>query len=532
MKDIFLKKGFVGMFFYYKMKTGFELFYTKLLNMPNSFFKRFKNRINIHVFTANTVASLGYLHLGFGLAYPSPVAKELFQLKLVDSVSYPLFSSTHVLAMALGSLIASPLLKIFGRKLVIVSNSVLVMLGWMLIVAGDNVGFLIAGRVVTGFSVGMWVTAISVYMGEVSPSNIRGFYTGFQSIAIQVGLTSAYFIGIILSFRWLAVIGIILSLVQAVLMALQPYSPNWLISKGEKRRAIKTLKYLRSKRSEVEQEFKAIQDTLSSSKQTNIRQQIKLITTRYRLKALLAGSFLCFAISSTGNDVISAYTAPILEGSKLLSPKIAALIACSFGLIGSIFVSFVVDKIGRKKMVLVSAIIVILTHFSLFGYFTVEDHLACGDFTNVSDIMGSAILTNASTSFTSSLCKYLDIWPIVSLGMVKAGITLGYSSVGYIIMSEMFPIHTKELSAGVGYTVFSLQSFFLILIFPFLRDNIGSGYTFLAFGILNLIDMVCVLLFIPETKQKTVEEIESLFKKKTIFCPYKYNVNYSYTVNK
>ena len=328
-------------------------------------FNSCNTRLNLKISVLSQILSQGYLQLGYGLGFTSPTLNELLKLNLLDDVTYPIFTSIFIGGLAIGSFLSIPCSKYIGRKLTVVSSSLITTLGLLLIAGASNSVYLIAGRFLQGVGVGCTTTVLAVYLCEISPPPVRGLLSSFGGVYQVIGALIVYVFGIFLSFRWLAIVGIIVTLFNILTILIVPSSVTWLYSRGLERRAKNILISLGRSEEEVEEECSSIKLALQAKNETklSIFSSLKVVFTKYRLKALGVGLLSVIAFINTGTDIIYPYTSSFLEGSEIINSNLVALGVPLFGLLGAVFMIFLVEHFGRKSLLMISAVIVTLSFF-------------------------------------------------------------------------------------------------------------------------------------------------------------------------
>ena len=488
------------------------------MQFRKNYFHRIEAKIELRLkftlkeFTFSQIVSLGFLQLGFGIGFSSPTLSELQKLGLLDENTYPIFTSLFVIGLTLGPLLSIVGSKYLGRKLVSILTSLSTTFGLILIAVATNAGYLLAGRLFHGIGVGILIAIIPVYIGEIAPSTARGFLSSFEGVYDVLGSLFVYTFGIFLSFRWLAILGVAMSMLYTIALLIVPQSATWLYSRGLEKRAKCVLEGLRRKEENVLDECRAIRTALEIRTETtmSISYYLKLVLVKYRMKALAVGILLALGLVNTGIDIVFSYTSPLLENAKGIDPNIVAIGVPIFGLFGAVLVIFLVEPCGRKSLLFVSAIIVIGSLISIACYFIVNEHiLGCA-------ITAMHIQNGSFVDF--DVCDWIVFWPGVSLSVFSFGFQIGWGSILYIIIGELFPIRIKEFGSGIFNCVMSLYSILTLTMFPYISSAIGNGYTFLIFGLINIITLPCIVAFLPETKSLKADEIEVIFQKKSIFC--------------
>ena len=466
-------------------------------------------QISFRLFLFSQILSIGFFQQGFGIGFSSPTLSELLNLGLLDDVSYPIFTSLFVVGLALGSIASIPGSKYLGRKLVTILSSLPTTFGLILIAIAANSGFLLAGRFFHGLGAGLLVTVIPVYLGEITPPSSRGLLTSFGGLYEVIGLLIVYVAGILVSFRWLALMGAALSVLHTFALLMVPQSATWLYSRGLEKRAKCILEGLRGKEANVLEECAAMQIALDTKIETtnSILYYLKLVLVKYRLKALLVGIILAIGSTNTGVDIVSSYTSPLLEGSRMIDPNIVAIVVPIFGIIGAVLAIVLVEPFGRKPLLLISGIILTGSLASLATYFLLDDYIfGCS--------MGGTELTLAE----ENVCNWLLIWPGISLVVYDCSFQIGWGSVVYIIMGEIFPIRLKEVGPGILQCILNVHAIFTLTTFPYIASSIGNGYTLMILVAANAITCILIVLFLPETKNLSADEIEEIFQENSLLC--------------
>ena len=251
---------------------------------------------------------------------------------------------------------------------------------------------------------------------------------------------------------------------------------------------------------EVEEECSSIKLALQAKKETKISifSSFKFVFTKYRLKALAVGILLVITFINTGTDIIYPYTSSFLEGSEIIDSNLVALGVPLFGLLGAVIMIFLVEHFGRKPLLMISSVIVTLSLTSITCFFLLDQY-----------VFGCSNQDN-----DTSVCNWVVMWPALSLACYNFGYQIGWGSIVYIYVGEIFPIRIKELGSGISMFVLNTYSIIILLVFSYVVIAIGNGYTFLILVLVNFMSCLFIILFFPETKG---QEKEKYFKK-TLFC--------------
>ena len=442
------------------------------------------------------VANISTLKLGFGLGFSSPTSLELLHSGILSPYTFPIFSSVYALGVGVGCVSVVPLLKLSGRKFVLVLSSLISALCYILIASSSGFPLLTLGRALSGLAAGLCFTTVPVYIGEVAHFEVKGFFAGFFGLYLRLGTLSAYILGLFLSFRWLALFPVFLDLLYIPLLTCLCYSPGWLVSRGLERRGVSVLVRLGRTEEEALRECAEANKILSGKEQSGI----KTVFKKYNLKALLIGLTYMLLEPMTGTDVIDAYSSRILSENNFIlsSPMAVSITFPLFAIVANVVLLLLVDRVGRKSLTLISGFGIIVCLFSMSIYVYATNSIS--------------VMAN-TTQFA-----FLGICPVVSLAGVRFLHGLGWGSVGFILLGELFPLKVRSTLAGISGFFSWLVIFGVLLLFPLLSEWIGYAATFGLLGVVNIVSLLFVVFFLPETKKKTAEEIEQLFRDRTIFC--------------
>ena len=452
------------------------------------------------VLFATLVANVSTFKLGFGLGFPSPTSLELLHSGILSPYTFPIFSSIYALGVGVGCVSVVPLLKLFGRKFVLILSSLLSTTSYILISASSSSVLLIVGRALAGLAAGLCFTTVPVYVGEVAHFKVKGFFAGLFGLSLRFGTLGAYILGMFLSFRWLALFPVFLDLLHIPSLACLCYSPSWLVSRGLERRGTSVLVRLGRTEEEALRECEEVKRVLSDKEHSGIKTKLKLTFMKYNCKALLIGLTYMLFEPMTGTDVIDAYSSRILSENKFIlsNPNTASVAFPLFAIVANLLLLALVDRVGRKSLTIISGFGIIVCLFSMCIYVYATNNIE---------------VTANATDYA-----FLGICPVVSLAGVRFLHGLGWGSVGFILLGELFPLRVRSTLAGISSCCSWLVIFGVLLLFPLLSEWIGYGLTFGILGTINIFSLLFVVFFLPETKRKTVEEIEELFKERTVFC--------------
>lgn len=434
---------------------------------------------NKTVFFWAFVVALGGFLFGFDTAVISGAEQSIQQYWGLSEVQHGFTVSIALIGTVFGALGGSMPSDRLGRKstlLLVAAIYLFSAIGTAL--ATDWYLFLLC-RFIGGLGVGASSVTAPVYISEVSPAKYRGRMVALFQFNVVFGILvsylSNYLIGMSGESSWRLMLG-----VQAVpaglfllLLRWVPESPRWLLVKGIKEQvAIATLKVINP------EGYAADIDTIRQSKkmQTGAAQGEKLFKAKYNTPVMLAVLFAMFNQVSGINAII--YYAPRIFEMSGLGAGSSLLSTVGIGIVNFIFtltaIRFI-DRIGRRQLMLIGTVGLIAT----LGLVAISFYMHTG---------GMAVVS------------YLLIY--------IAFFAFSQGAVIWVFISEIFPNQVRAKGQTLGSFTHWIMAAVIAFTFPYLASHIGGGHIFLFFCLMMVLQLVFVLRWMPETKGRTLEEIE------------------------
>lgn len=440
-------------------------------------------RLNIG-FVALTVALGGFL-LGFDATVISgvvPFIREYFDLSGVSGDLKLGFavSSLGWGAMA-GNAIAGALSDRFGRRRVLLGTALLFVLSSLLAASATSFASFVAARIVGGIAVGNAILIAPIYIAEIAPAGKRGGLVSLNQLMIVIGISASFFSNYFLlgvgdhNWRWMLGVQMVPALLYFTLLWFVPESPRWLLLKGRDHAALQVLAKVHGEQ-QARESLSEIHQSLAAK--TVSRGFRGLLDRRVRLVMIIALG-LAFFQQITGINAVFYYL-PTIFAKAGGAVNDAFLQAVMVGLVnvGMTFVAiWLIDKLGRKPLLIAGIAGMALSLFCISWAFSQDSYNA-------------KLVLAAIVGFVASFA--------ISLGPVM-----------WVLLSEIFPNEQRAAAISVAGFWNSLVSASVTFIFPWLQSTLGPGGTFLAFGIFASAALLFVLLLVPETKGRTLEQLES-----------------------
>ncbi|WP_350253819.1 sugar porter family MFS transporter [Bacillus halotolerans] len=413
------------------------------------------------------------------------------QLNLTP-VTEGLVTSMLLLGAAFGALLCGKLADRYGRRKMILNLSFLFFLASLGTAFAPNILTMVIFRFLLGLAVGGASSMVPAFLAEMAPYEKRGRMVTQNELMIVGGQFLAYVFNAILGvamadtghvWRYMLVLCAIPALILFASMLMVPESPRWLTSKGKKSEALRVLKLIRDEK-RAEAEFKEIQ--AAAVKDSNVEKaSIKEFSTPWLRRLLWIGIGVAIVNQITGVNSIMYYGTQILQESGF-GTKAALIANIGNGLISVIAVIigiWLVGRVNRRPILMVG----------LSGTTTALLFIAI--FSIVLD--GSAALPYIVLSLTVLFLAFMQ-------GCV--------GPVTWLVIAEIFPQRVRGLGSGISVFFLWILNFIIGFAFPIMLSSAGLSFTFFIFVALGILAIGFVYKFMPETKGRTLEELEEHFR--------------------
>lgn len=402
-----------------------------------------------------------------------------------------LVTASLIVGAAFGSLAAGYLADRYGRRTTLRLLSILFVLGALGTAVAPSVQLMVVARFVLGLAVGGGSATVPVFIAEIAGPKRRGRLVSRNELMIVSGQLLAYVLSALLAWlvhengiwRYMLAIAMVPGILLFAGTFLLPTSPRWLAAKGRLEEAEAVLERLRDTPEEVERE---VEEMRESEEQAKHRPPLReLLSQGWVVKLLLLGIGLGFVAQFTGVNAFMYYTPIILKSTGMgTSAALTATIGNGVvSVIATLLGIWAIGRAGRRTLLLTGLVIVVLAQMAL----------------------GSVLLwlpQNLTQSYLALACI------LVFLLFMQMCIAPVY----WLLMSELFPNQVRGLLTGVAVAVQWLCNATVAFSFPVALEWIGN-YTFYGFAAINLGSLLFVYFCLPETRGKSLEEIERHLKK-------------------
>jgi SP family xylose:H+ symportor-like MFS transporter len=438
-------------------------------------------------------AALGGLLFGYDTAVISGAIGNLTSYFNLSPIETGWAISSALVGCLIGALFSNYLSDKFGRKITMHLTAVLFILNSIGTALPDSFTMFIIFRIIGGIGVGIASMVVPMYIAEIAPPKQRGALVGNYQLAIVIGIVVVYFVNYFIAlqgdanwnlnmgWRWMFGSEIIPSLLFLVFIFFIPESPRWLFQKGNSSRAIDVLKKLNT-----DDELNLVISEIQNSSNQKEKNQWTDLTNPIYKKAIWVGVGLSILQQLTGINAI-LYYAPEIFKSLGSSTDVSLLETSTLGIINLIFTLLSikwVDKMGRKPLLYIGSVgmSIALLAVGMFIYF---------------EAMGN--------------------WVLPFLLLFMASFSISWGPIVWVLLSEIFPTKIRSLALAISVFIQWVANFAVTQIFPSLVENVwlkthfNGAFPFYLFSVICMISFLFVWKLVPETKNKSLEQMETLW---------------------
>ncbi|KAI8141036.1 general substrate transporter [Fennellomyces sp. T-0311] len=410
-----------------------------------------------------------------------------------------------------GALVAGQTCEIISRKRTIILASIVFILGAAIQTGTNGYAMMVTGRAIAGLGIGGLSMSVPLYQSELAPKDIRGRLISLQQFMITVGIMIAFWCDAGTNINqtgqatWRIPLGIQIfpALVLFIGAFFLPYSPRWLVSKGRNDEALEVLALLHAdgdtNNALVQEEYHEIVEQIQHERAVAITNYLELFKGTVRRRLILGILIQVFQQFTGINSIM--YYAPKIFKQAGIDDQSATLIASGvngvLNMLATIPAILFLDRLGRRKT-LISGALFMGTAMLLCGIVMAATGRVFYDpETDQNDIyMGDN--------------KHASYFCIVMIYFFVAGFAYSWGPVGWIYPAEIFSLNVRAKATSFSTAANWLMNFAISEIVPVMLASITWG-TYIFFGCCCFFMSVCVFLFFPETKAKSLEEMDQIF---------------------
>ncbi|KAL4717735.1 hypothetical protein ACJJTC_000884 [Scirpophaga incertulas] len=381
-----------------------------------------------------------------------------------------------------------------GRKYTLLITSSMLVGCWIVKLSSVSISALIVARVLVGINMGGCFVLCPTYTKEISQDSIRGFLGSMVILFHTSGNLFTYIIGDILSYNTVIWICLAIPTLHLVLFMMMPESPSYLITHGNAEEAARVVAWLRCRDEEdieVKNELQKIRIEYEKDKQGSKFALKAVLCNNVMRRAYIIAMFVSLAREVCGAIPVLTFAGDIFymasKGTSLvLTPNQQAMMLGAVQVAGSTLASSLVEKAGRKMLLFVTSFVSGLSMCCLASWFVARAY----------DVNPPAWI------------------PIVTLCVCIFCDAAGLQPVSMVVIGEMFSFKYRGTVMASTMATAAFADFLQMLIFKPLATAIGAHVAFYFFGVVCILASLYVIIRVPETKKKSVNEIYDELKTK------------------
>ncbi|NWW08654.1 GTR12 protein, partial [Oreocharis arfaki] len=525
-------------------------------------------------FLSSAIAAVSGLLMGYELGLISGALLQMSSILALSCKEQEVIVSSLLFGALFASLTGGFLIDRFGRRLAIIVASSLLVVGSLILLPYESYEILIVGRIAIGISISLSSIATCVYIAEIAPQHRRGLLVSLNELMIVIGILFAYISNYAfasVSHGWKYMFGLVIPLgaLQAIAMYFLPPSPRFLVMTNNDEAARKVLERLRET-SDAAKELTVIKSSLKDEHQYSF---LDLFRSKNNMRArMLVGLTLVFFVQTTGQPNILFYASTILKSVGFQSNEAASLASTGVGVVkvvSTVPATFFVDRVGRKtflsigsSVMAVSLVTMGLVNRNIHANVTKvcrsqspEDFFLQrpGNFTVTNGSLKDLFASMASTERLSFDVQSPDVartgelnrtalaggksttgshmesgevpvvlkWlSLASLLVYVAAFSIGLGPMSWLVLSEIFPGGIRGRAMALTSSMNWGINLLISLTFLTVTELIGLSWVCFIYTIMSLASLAFVIVFIPETKGCSLEQISmELAKQKYVRTP-------------
>ncbi|AAS41134.1 MULTISPECIES: D-xylose transporter XylE [Bacillus] len=462
-----------------------------------------QKRNSLYIFSITLVAAIGGLLFGYDTAVISG-AEESLKVYFIDSLglgslAHGVTVSSALIGCIIGGVISGYCASKFGRKRSLIIAAILFIVSalgasypeFLFFTKGEPTIVLLLAfnlyRIIGGIGVGLASAICPIYIGEIAPADIRGRLVSFNQFMIIFGMLVVYFVnwGIAngetlewindVGWRYMFASGVIPAIIFAILLLFVPETPRYLAIQHQDKKALAILTKINGPL-----EAKAILDDIKQTMAINVSSE-KLFS--YGKLVIIVGVLLSVFQQFVGINVALYYAPRIFEsmGAAKDSSMMQTIIMGLVNVIFTVIAILTVDRWGRKPLLIVGSIGMAI---GMFGV--------------------------ASMAFAN----IIGIGTLIFIIVYTASFMMSWGPICWVLISEIFPNKIRGQAVAIAVAAQWAANYFISSTYPMMMEYSG-GLTYSFYGLMSVLSALFVWKLVPETKGKTLEQMENTWKKQT-----------------
>lgn len=436
-------------------------------------------------YVAGLSASLGAFSAGLVYGWTSPAGQDGANLVYdfdISSEDFSWLSSIFNVGAAAVCVPIGILTNLIGRRRSMLLMTLPFTIGWVCVIWPNCLGIMIFGRFLLGVGGGAFCVTAPMYTAEISDTETRGRLGSYFELLLCFGILVSYTLGLLLKNMHLqSLIWATAPLIFFAIFFFMPETPTYLLMRNNEKEARETLVWLRGRNYDIESEMAEQRKTLADA-ELQRTPLLSALRSRAAVKGIFIGYGLMFFQCFSGVDVIIFYANTIFYDATGHDSEWSTIVTSSMQVTAVFLFTLVVDKWGRRPLLMVSGTVMFLSTLVLGFYF----HLGQN----------------------GTLMDDFQWLPIVCISAFNIFVSFGFDPIPWMMIGELFSPQVKGIAGSSACLLNWLMSFVVTKFFSALKQEIGPHGTFWIFSGICALSVVFVVFAVPETKGKTLDQIQ------------------------
>ncbi|ESQ47833.1 hypothetical protein EUTSA_v10020653mg [Eutrema salsugineum] len=436
--------------------------------------------VTLVLLLTTSTALWGMFSYGTAAGFTSPAQTGIMEGLHLSLAEFSFFGSVLTIGGLVGAALSGRLADLYGRRGALwVSNSFCIV-GWLMIAFSQATWSLDVGRFFLGVASGVTSYVVPVYIVEIAPKRIRGAFSAVSSLVMCASVSFTFLVGSVISWQKLALLCTVPCVLEFAGLFFIPESPRWLSRNDRDKESESALQRLRGNNTDITKEAAEIKKYMENLKEFKEDGFSELFKPRYS-RAVIVGIGLLVLQQLGGLSGYTFYLSSIFYKAGFPN-NLGIMIASVMQFTMSIFGLIIVDKYGRRPLLMVATGMMCLGSLITGLSFLLQSYALLDNFTPISTFIGVLVFLTS--------------------------ITIGIGGIPWVMVSEMTPINIKGSSGTLCNLTSWSSNWFVAYTFNFLFQWSSSG-VFFIYSMISGVGILFVMKMVPETRGRSLEDIQA-----------------------